>query len=197
MKLKIDNKIWLIIGIAIVIAALVGLVRIYKQQVNEQGQLTTSLATQEALLHMLTTEENDQQNKLNAAEALLDTSRAKFPESVESIEYGEDFFRIAYGQDLYAMADGCGVELTSLTASKPTDKTGGAVTYSVSSFGVVVNGNIDDILKFIDAIGTGIDYKLPWSFQLPWSAEVNSVSIDMGDQGAVATISVDIYGYEG
>jgi type II secretory pathway pseudopilin PulG len=197
MKIKIDNKIWLIIGIAIFIAALVSLVRSYTQQVNEQEELKASLAAQQALLHMLTTEENDQQNKLNAAESLLEASRAKFPESVESIEYGEDFFRIAYGQDLYAMADGCGVELTSLTASKPTDKTGGAVTYSVSSFGVVVNGNIDDILKFIDAIGTGIDYELPWSFQLPWSVDVSSVSIDIGGEEGVATISADIYGYKG
>jgi hypothetical protein len=197
MKIKIDNRIWLIIGIAVFVAAAVILFRTYTQEVNEQAQLTTDLAAQQALLHMLTTEEEDQQNKLNAAESLLETSRAKFPESVESIEYGEDFFKIAYGQDLYAMAAGCGVELTSLTASQPTARAAGAVTYAVSSFGVVVNGNIDDILKFIDAIGTGIDYELPWSFQLPWSADVNSVSIDIGGEEGVATISVDIYGYKG
>ena len=197
MKIKIDKRIWLIIGIAIFIVAVVGLVRMYAQQVNEQGQLTTSLAAEQALLHMLTTEEDDQQNELEQAESLFDASRAKFPEVLESIEYGEDFFKIAYGQNLYAMADGCGVELTSLTASTPVGKTVGAVTYSVSSFGVQVQGDIDDILKFIDAIGTGIDYKLTWSFQLPWSVDVKSVSIDIGDEGAVATIDLDIYGYKG
>jgi hypothetical protein len=195
MKLKIDNKIWLIIGIAVFIAALVSLVRTYNQQVNEQEELEASLAAQQAVLHTLTTEENDQRNKLNAAESLLEASRAKFPESVESIEYGEDLFKIAYGQNLHAMAAGCGVELTSLTASQPTDRTAGAVTYAVSSFTVQVQGAIGNILKFIDAIGTGIDYELPWSFQLPWSVDVKSVSIDIG--GEVATISVDIYGYEG
>jgi type II secretory pathway pseudopilin PulG len=195
--MKISKKVWLIIGIAIFVIALVSLVRIYTQQVNEQKQLETSLAGQQALLRGLTASKNETEKQLAQAESLFNTSRAKFPESLESIEYGEDFFKIAYGQNLYAMADGCGVELTSLTASQPTDKTGGTVTYSVSSFDVVVNGDIDDILKFIDAIGTGIGYKLPWSFQLPWSVDVKSVSMEISKEGATATINVDIYGYKG
>jgi hypothetical protein len=182
MKIKIDKKIWLIIGIAILIAAVVGLVRIYRQQGSEQDELRTSLATEQGLLHMLTTQENDQQDKLKQAESLLDASRAKFPESVESIEYGEDLFKIAHN---------CNVELISLSPSMPGTKTGGAVTYSVSSFAIQVSGNVNDILDFINALRIGD------GFQLPWSAEVKSVSTDIGDQGAVATINVDIYGYKG
>lgn len=197
MKIKIDKKIWLIIGIAIVIAALVGLVRIYRQQVNEQGQLTTSLATQQGVLRMLATEEEDQQNKLKQAESLFDTSRAKFPVAIESIEYGEDFFKVAYGRNLYTMAAGCGVELSDLTASKPGDRAVGAVTYSVSSFVVNVRGNLDNVLKFVDAIGTRINYKLEWSFQLPWSVEVKSISMDIWEGETTAVIALDIYGYKG
>jgi hypothetical protein len=197
MKIRIGKRIWLIVGIAILIVALVGLFRSYRQQVNEQEQLKTSLATQQGLLRVLATQEDDQQNKLKEAESLFEASRAKFPEVVESIEYGEDFFKIAYGQNLYAMADGCGVELTSLTASQPTDKTAGGVTYSVSAFMIVVEGGIDNILNFVDAIGTGIDYELSWNFQLPWSVDVKSVNMDMEGEGARATISLDIYGYKG
>jgi hypothetical protein len=58
---------------------------------------------------------------------------------------------------------------------------------------VVVKGNIDDTLDFIDAIGTGIDYKLSWSFQLPWSVNVKSVSMS---PGGATTIYLDIYGYK-
>jgi hypothetical protein len=182
MKTGIDRKIWLIIGIAIMVAALVGLFRIYAQQVKEQEQLITDLATQQSLLQTLTTQENSQQEKLNAAESLLDTSQAKFAESVESIEYGEDLFKIAHD---------CNVELTSLSPSVPGTRTVGAVTYSVSSFAITVQGAVDDILSFINALRTGS------GFQLPWSAEVNSVSIDIGGEGGVASISVDIYGYKG
>jgi hypothetical protein len=182
MKIKIDNRIWLIIGIAIFIAAMVSLVRSYTQQVNEQEELKAGLATQQGLLNKLTTEEEDQQNKLNAAESLLETSRAKFPESVESIEYGEDLFKIA---------DDCNVELTNLSPSPPGTTTQGAVTYSVSLFSIQVQGDVSDILNFVNALRTGN------GFRLPWSADVNSVSIDIGGEEGVATISVDIYGYRG
>jgi cell division protein FtsB len=195
MKTGINKKIWLIIVIVIFVAALVFLVRTYNQQVQEQEQLRTNLATQQDQLRTLTVTENSTQNRLNQAQSLLDASRAKFPQLVESIEYGEDFFKTAYGENLYAMAHGCGVNLTSLTINPPTDKAVGAVTYSVSSCVVAVNGAIDDIYKFIDAIGTGIDYKLPWSFQLPWSVDVTEVNIDMANGGA--TIKLDIYGYKG
>jgi hypothetical protein len=182
MKIKISKKVWLIIGIAIFVIALVVLVRAYSQQVSEQAQLTTNLAAQQTLLHKLTTDEANLEGDLEQAESLLNTSQAKFPESVESIEYGEDLFEIA---------DDCNVELTELSPSMPGAKTEGAVTYSVASFVVKVTGNVDDILDFIYAIRIGDD------FQLPWSAEVKSVSIDSGGEEPAAIITLDIYGYKG
>ncbi len=180
--MKISKKVWLIIGIAIFVIALVSLVRIYTQQVKEQEPLRTSVAAQQALLRTLTTQENDQQNKLNAAESLLEASRVKFPQSVESIEYGEDLFNIA---------GDCNVELTSLSPSMPGTRTAGAVTYSVSSFAMVVQGEVNNILDFINALRIGD------SFRQAWSAEVNSVSIGSGAAGSEATINLDIYGYKG
>ena len=180
--MKISKKVWLIIGVAILVIALVSLVRIYTQQVREQEQLKTSLAAQQALSNTLTTNEANLENRLSQAESLFDTSQAKFPESVESIEYGEDLFNIA---------EDCNVELIQLSPSMPTDRAGGAVTYSVASFSIVVKGDVNGILDFINALKTGD------SFRQAWSAEVNSVSIDIGDAGAQATINLDIYGYRG
>ncbi len=182
MKIKIDKRVWLIVGIVIFVIALVSLVRVYSQQVTEQEQLRTSLAAQQASLSKLTTDKGDLENKLAQAESLLNTSQAGFPKSVESIEYTEDLFKIA---------GNCNVELIALSPSMPSAKTVGAITYSVSSFTINVQGNADDILSFINAIRTGN------GFQLPWSADVKSVSINFGDTGTVATISVDIYGYKG
>jgi len=195
--MKTSKKVWLIVGIAVFAIVLAILFSTYSRQAGEREQLENNLFTAQALLPKLTNQKGDLENQLAQAQSLLDRSRAKFPEVLESIEYGEDFFKIAYGQNLYAMAKGCGVDLTKLTASLPTDKNVGAVTYSVSSFVVVVDGNIDDILKFIDAIGTGINYKLPWSFQLPWSAEVTAVKINCASEGDSATINLDIYAYKG
>jgi type II secretory pathway pseudopilin PulG len=192
--MKLSKKVWIIVGIGIIVVLLGIVFMVYFQQVREQQDLNERRDAAQTLSTKLDSDKGDLEDQLAQAESSLNTSQAQFPEVLESIEYGEDFFKIAYGQNLYTMAGGCGVDLTSLTASSPTDKKVGAVTYSVSSFVVVVEGNIDDILKFIDAIGTGIDYELPWSFQLPWSVDVKSVNINVAE--STATITLDIYGYK-
>ena len=192
--MKLSKKVWLIVVVVIFAVALGVLFSIYSGQAGERAQLTDKLSNAQTLLPSLVANREKLEDQLTQAESLLDKSQAKFPEVLESIEYGEDFFKVAYGQNLYSMASGCGVELTSLTASKPSNKKVGTVTYSVSSFAVVVKGNIDDTLDFIDAIGTGIDYKLSWSFQLPWSVEVTSVNINVSSGST--TVNLVIYGYK-
>ena len=192
--MRLSKKVWLVVVIVIFAIVLGVLFSIYSGQVGEREQLSDRLSTAQTLLPGLVASREKLEDQLTQAESLLDKSQAKFPEALESIEYGEDFFKIAYGQNLYSMASGCGVDLTRLTASKPTDKKVGTVTYSVSSFVVVVKGDIDDTLDFIDAIGTGIDYKLSWSFQLPWSVDVKNVKMDVAR--SATTINLDIYGYK-
>jgi hypothetical protein len=193
--MKLSKKVGLIVIIAVIVAALAVLFTIYSGQAGERGDLQDRLSRAETLLPTLITQRNNLQDRLAQAESSLDSSQAKFPEVVESIEYGEDFFKIAYGQNLYAMAAGCGVELTRLNASPPISKKVGDVNYLISAFTVIVEGSTDNILEFIDAVGTGIDYDLSWSFQLPWSVDVKSV--DMEVNKSKATISMDIYGYRG
>ena len=193
--MKLSKKVWLIVVVVIIVAALGVLFSIYSGQARERGDLQDRLSRAQTLLPTLITQRDSMEDQLAQAQSSLDSSQVKFPESVDSIEYGEDFFKIAYGQKLYTMAGGCGVELTRLTASKPINKEVGTVTHSISSFTVVVEGNTDNILKFIDAIGTGIDYDLSWSFQLPWSVDVQSINIEVNK--SKATISLDIYGYKG
>ncbi len=192
--MRLSKKVWLIVAIVIFAIVLGILFSIYSGQAGERKQLKDRLDNAQILLPGLIDNKEELEDQLTQAESSLAKSQAEFPEVLESIEYGEDFFKIAYGQNLYSMARGCGVELTSLTASQPTTKEVGAVTYSVSSFAVVVNGNIDDILDFIDAIGTGIDYKLTWNFQLPWSVDVKSVNMNVA--GGSASINLVIYGYK-
>jgi hypothetical protein len=177
--MKISKKVWLIIGIIILAIVLANLVRIYVQQAGEQGQLRTSLATQQTLLRKLTTDKANLESSWAQAESLLNTSRAKFPDSVDSIQYGEDLFEIA---------GDCNLELTELSPSMPADKKVGAVTYSVATFVVRVTGSVENVLDFIYAIRTGD------GFELPWSADVKSVSMVTGEEMG-ATITLDIYAY--
>jgi len=178
--MKLSKKIGLIIVIVIFAVALGVLFSIYSGQNGELAQLNDRLSRAQTLLPGLINNRETKEDELTQAESLLAAGRAQFPESVESIEYGDDLFEIA---------DDCNVSLTKLTASKPTNKTVGAVTYSVSSFTIVVQGSIDNILEFIYALRTGDD------FQLPWSAEVTGVNTNVS--GGSASISLVIYGYKG
>ncbi len=178
--MKTSKKVWLIVGIAVFAIVLALLFSTYSRQAGEREQLENNLFVAQALLPKLTAQKGDLKNQLAQAQSLLDRSRAKFPQSVESIEYGEDLFEIA---------DDCDVEITKLTASMP--KEAGGATYSVSSFVVGVNGDVSDILDFVDALRAGVD------FQLPWSAEVTAVKINYAGEGDSATINLDIYAYKG
>jgi hypothetical protein len=193
--MKPSKKVWIIVGIVIFAIVLGILYTLYFREVREREQLSDRLAAAEAILPGLIDESERLEDQLAQAQSSLEANKKQFPEVVESIEYGEDFFKIAYGENLHSMATGCEVELTRLTAAQPSGATAGGVTYSVSSFVVVVEGGIDNILNFIDAIGTGIDYELSWNFQLPWSVDVKSISISMGGEEATATINLAIYGY--
>ncbi|NWF78390.1 MAG: hypothetical protein HXY36_07385 [Chloroflexi bacterium] len=183
--MKLSKKVWLIIGIVIFVIVLAVLFSIYSRLAGEREQLDNNLSAAQVLLPALTAQKGNLEDQLAQAQSLLDSSRAKFPESVESIKYGEDLFEIA---------DDCDVEITRLTASPPTDQVAGGATYSVSSFVIGVEGNMSDILDFVDALRAGVD------FQLPWSAELTAVRISYaGEEGATgtATINVDIYAYKG
>ena len=178
--MKVSNKVGLIAVIVVIVIALAVLFTIYFRQVGERSELNERLNTAQILLPGLAANKESLEDQLTQVRSSLDTSRAKFPESVESIEYDDDLFEIA---------DDCNVYITRLTASPPTGKKVGAVTYSVSSFVVGVGGSIDNILEFIYAIRTSDD------FQLPWSAEVKSINMNVAK--SQATINLDIYGYKG
>lgn len=182
MKIKIDKKIWLIVGIVIFAIVFGNLVRIYVQEAREQSKLRTSIAAQQTLLRKLTTDTADLEDSWEQAESLLGESQARLPASIESVEYGEDLFKIAADYKL---------DLTEFTPSTPADKKVGTVTYSVATFMIKVEGSLDNILEFVYALRTG------GGFKLPWSAEVKSINIDMGDSMTMATITLEIYGYKG
>ena len=190
--MKLSKKVWLIVEIIAIVVAAAILFPMYAGQAAELGEWRNRDSTADTLLPALLKQVKDLQVDEQDATSKLDGAKAQFPDVVESIEYGEDFFKIAYGENLHTMAAGCGVKLTDLRASKPTGKKIGSFTYFFSQFTVVVEGNRDNILKFIDAIGTGINYDLSWSFQEPWSVDVKSVKMEASL--SKATINLDIYG---
>lgn len=173
-----SKKVWLIVGIAVLVVALALVYTNYSRQVKELEQLDDRLKKAEALLPQVTRERQDLEDRLAQAQSLFAANQAKFPESVDSIQYSDDLFEIA---------DDCNVDITSLSLSKPTDKKVGALTYYVSSVSMGIQGSVDDVLKFIGALRTGN------GFTLPWSAEVKTIYL----RESGTTIALDIYSYKG
>lgn len=177
--MRLSKKVWLIAGIAVLAVVLGFLFSSYLQTAAEHRELMDRHTLAQSLLPGLAAQKADLANQDSRAKSSLETSQARFPRSVESIEYGDDLFNTA---------DESKVRIIRLTASRPVDRQVGAITYSISSFVVVVKGNVKEILDFVHALRTTGD------FQLPWSAQVKAVIIDYG--GGQATVNLDIYGYK-
>jgi hypothetical protein len=174
--MKLNRKVGLIVIIVVIVAALASLFTIYFRQAGERGELNERLSRAEILLPNLVKQKEDLQAELAQAQSSLHSSQAKFPQSVESIEYGEYIFEIA---------DKCDLTLASLNFPKPSDKKEGSVTYSVVSLSLPVRGDLADIFDFIDVLRTDKRFA---------STQVKSVNLNVGVGSA--TISVDIYGYK-
>ncbi len=178
--MRLSNRIIVIVGFA-VIAVVLGLTAsYYLQAVAEHGALEDRLAVAETRVPALTAEKEDLQNEETQAMSKLRTSQARFPEAVDSIKYGEDLFDLAVKSN---------VRITRLTASAPSNTERGGVTYSTSSFSLVVQGDVANILDFVHSLRTAGDS------QLPWSVELGGINVDYG--GRRASISLTVYAFKG
>lgn len=178
--MRLNKKVWLVVGIVILAGALAFLFSTYSRTAAEHNALQDRLSSAQTRLPSLIAQKDDLQNQLSQATSALATSRAKFPAAVASIEYDEGLCETAVASK---------VQISRITASPPGDKKVGTITYSVSSFVVVVTGEVKDILDFVHALRTGRD------FEPPWSAEVKQVDINY--QSRQALIGLDIFGYKG
>lgn len=226
--MKFSKISWLILVVGILAIAAASLFMLYRQQLQEQQQLNNALATAQNALPKLASERTNLEStlaeleeKLAQATSQLETAKAAFPNSVQSIEVDEFLFRLADDWDL---------EVTILTATEPSDHTVVVgvenievedVTYLVTTFTVDVKGRtpessfkteaeyetyigetIDDMLNFIHSIVTQRDLN---------TATVELVNVDIPDPLTVeeleeegtevarplATIRLIIYSYEG
>ena len=173
--MKLSNKVWIIVGVGIIVVLLAIVFMVYFRQVAEQRDLEDRLDVATARSITLAVDKKDLEDQLSQAQSLVDTSQAQYPQAIESIEYGEYIFEIA---------EKCNLSLASLSFPKPGTVKQGSVTYSVVSLSLPVSGTVEDIFEFIDTIKTDLRFA---------STRVKSVNLSVG--GGSAVIAVDIYGY--
>jgi hypothetical protein len=174
--MRITSRVGLIVIAVVIVAALVGLyLGVYLPQAAERSDLTQRRDTAQVRQSQLADTKTNLEGQLTSAQSALGDKQALFPQSIESIEYGEYIF---------GLVDECNLQLASLSFPRPAARTVGSVTYSVVSLTLPVSGTLENIFKFIDLIRTDPNFA---------STDVKSVNLNVG--GGSATIAVDIYGY--
>jgi hypothetical protein len=210
--MRLSRTAMLILGVGVFVIAFATLFSINSGQSGEQWRLNDSLTTAQALLPKLVAEREDWEdqltqweNKVTEVTSVLSRFKAKFPKSVESIEYSETLFDIARE---------CDLEVAEVTTSEPCDKKVEDVVYSVTTLEVVVraadskpgsvtafesyiDNTVAHILDFIDIVATSDDFTNA-TIEL---VEMNNLEppgeITGCEDKPEATISLAIYGYKG
>jgi len=194
--MRLSRTFWLILGIGISVIAVGILGWVYLDQRGEHKRLDDNLAVAQRTYSILVSQRDDLESQLSQseselaqAESLLREAKASFPESVESIEYDDALFGIA---------DDCDLEITKLTASEPSNEEAETITYITASFTVDVEGEVADILDFINTIATSEYFTNVTNFT---NAVIKSVTMQVpepDEEGEPsATINLVIYGYQG
>ena len=168
--MKLGKTAWLILIIGVFIIAIGSLYWLYLQERPKQEELSQTLSRTQALLPLLAADRTkledtltEVEDKLTQATSQLETAKAAFPNSVQSIEVDELLFGLADDWDL---------EVVSLFATEPSDETVAVeveesevedlevedITYLVTYFSVELKGQVADILSFVDTVVNHRDF---------------------------------------
>jgi DNA-binding protein YbaB len=225
--MKLSKTVWIILGVAIFIIGFVVLYMMYSRQGDEQEQLKSKIAANQATfvglikekaswqsqLVKLQDELAQRQNDLTEAKALSKAATEGWPDKAESIEYDEKLFE---------MADAWNLEITVVAAVEPQETEVEGITFTVASFTVDVTGKlreedklsktdaeyreylyktVDDILAFVHTIVNDKDFVSAGielvSMEVPEPLTQEQIDKDVEQTSPTAQITVTIYTYKG
>ena len=169
--MRLSRNAWLFIGMILFVAAAIVIFMFYRGQVDKRkeardelevaGNSLTILFGQRAALEEELAKNEEELAQWNdtiaqleerLAQALVELgeTQTEFPTSLESIEYDEV---------LFGFANDSNINLVILTASKMDDASVDDLNFKTASFKLDVQGEVADILDFIDNVVTNNDFK--------------------------------------
>ncbi|MFC1955877.1 hypothetical protein ACFLWZ_05050 [Chloroflexota bacterium] len=185
--MKLATKIWIILGIGIMIIILISLGVLISREDRENDELSNKSSTDETILLGLIAESTELESQLSKAEekageeliqaeVSLDQARSRFAELVESIEYGEILFQ---------MSDNHLLVLNNIRANDPhvtkiEETTFLSATFSLNlqaeewdfqtagDYNVYMRQSVNRILKFVHEMATSDNFA---------GTKINSVSL--------------------
>lgn len=172
------NKKALAVVIIVAFAVVLGyLFTNYSELQADQRDLENRLTVAQNRIPDLVSEKDSLGAQQVSARSELDLARAKYPQNIHSIEYGEHIFEIVKK---------CNLTMDCLSFPGPAAVQEGAVDFQVVSLSLSLKGSISDFFEFIGVLRTDERFA---------STRVKSISLSMDDGAVSATISVDIYGH--
>ncbi len=184
--MKLSKTSWLILLAGIFVVLVAGLVLTRSKQLQEQSQLREELRIAEMRLSRLQDEQLQQQGeelqvRLDESVAQLMVAKDNLRPTVESIDVIEKF---------YAIAQSCGVEVTSISSSGIKDEKLADIDCSMITLSAVGVGEVPNLISFV--------IKLNNDFT---SGIVNSAGITIppgcSDAEPSVGIAMAVYAYEG
>jgi hypothetical protein len=183
------SKITIVILGVVVLGVAAGLLYMqYAKQQDEQAQLRTKIAANQATVSRLAAEGENWQAQLTrlqgqiaqkkeavtTANMSLTAARAEWPKDAQSIEYDEDIF---------GLADGWNLVVSAVTAGEPAAKPVQGIGFTNTAFTVVVTGKpitegFDETQEYEDHVYQVVGNILGFVNTLTKDANFNHAGID-------------------
>ncbi len=152
MKVSKTALIFLGVGIFVILVAILGMT--YSQQTQEQSRLNQELSLAQLRLkeyasQQLSSQQAELESQLTQLEARLKVVKDGLYQSIQSIEVTETLYEIT--ETLYEVAETSDVEIVEISSPGLATEELEGITYSFLSLAVTVEGDVRDLIDFIDA----------------------------------------------
>ena len=186
MKLKLNKRVGLFIGIGIFVIVLSGLGMVSFQKFEEKNKLVQQLSTSQTRLQgikleSLSSQPAELEKQLNQVTPEFEAVKAKLSQPVSST---------AAATALFDTAKSHGLVVTEMTSSSPTNESVAGVTLSAISITAKVEGNLSKIVDFIPALNKLLETSAVKSVDITVPERTN------GDNTSASILMV-VYAYRG
>ena len=185
LKLSKTARLFLSIGIFVVITGSLGLT--YSQQVQQQEQLDGELGIAEMRagklqIKDLQQQQEELQQKLDEATEALAVVKDTLRQPVASIDVVDEFYAIAYD---------CNIIISSISSTSIQQNELQGISCSMTTIPAVVSGELSDMINFVTSLNNDLSTGIVNSTQLYIS------EMEEGDEATTASLRLTVYSYEG
>jgi type II secretory pathway pseudopilin PulG len=191
--LKSGKPTYLLVILGVVAAIFAGLWVMRSQQAQEKERLDEELYVAVVKLDNVNSDEllslqAELEQQISQTLSQLETTKATVAQSAESISVSDTLFDIA---------DGAGVEVTSISSSLPSDSKWQEIPCLVLPLTVTIEGDVPSLLSFIGEVDRALTTAVIRSAVITIPEATDEEESSAESQLPSAVIQLGIYSYQG